>query len=184
MLVARWKQFTVLIELSMCRVTAPWLQDAKRMYDASQQVEETRKLKAIQLVRVVMVLNSDSTCLHSSWYSWHCAAASISFMFVIGRCMQMHGCARCVDAGGTSRLPAWPVVYCVFTLPYVLCVQDRMIAAGELRKLRNKGVQRLHERLARDLLKKQGDDAARRMELLRANDLEAYQEMIRAQVGT
>jgi hypothetical protein len=39
-------------------------------------------------------------------------------------------------------------------------------------------VQRQHERLFRDLAKQQEDDREQRLEALRANDFEAYQELL------
>jgi len=62
--------------------------------------------------------------------------------------------------------------------------QDRATLLAEVRKTRNKGVQRAHERLFRDLAKQQEDDRERRLEALRANDFEAYQDLlIQQQVG-
>jgi hypothetical protein len=40
---------------------------------------------------------------------------------------------------------------------------------------------RAHERLGRDLAKKQEDDRDRRLNALRANDFEAYQELLKQQ---
>lgn len=51
----------------------------------------------------------------------------------------------------------------------------------DLHKQRNKAVIKSHERLTREMLKARGDDHQRRMDLLRANDFEAYQEMLRLQ---
>eukprot|EP00967_Tisochrysis_lutea_P009214 scaffold10914_cov21-Tisochrysis_lutea.AAC.1 len=56
--------------------------------------------------------------------------------------------------------------------------QDRAALVSDVRKTRNKGVQRAHERLFRDLAKQQEDDRERRLEALRANDFEAYQELL------
>lgn len=65
-----------------------------------------------------------------------------------------------------------------------LLLQDRAALVADVRKTRNKGVQRAHERLYRDLAKQQEDDRERRLEALRANDFEAYQELlIQQQVG-
>lgn len=42
---------------------------------------------------------------------------------------------------------------------------------------------RTHERLGRDLSKQKDDDRARRLEALKANDFEAYQELLRQTKG-
>jgi SWI/SNF-related matrix-associated actin-dependent regulator of chromatin subfamily A member 2/4 len=44
-----------------------------------------------------------------------------------------------------------------------------------------KGVTRLHERWGRGLNKSRGDERGKRLEALKANDIEAYQELLKQQ---
>lgn len=48
---------------------------------------------------------------------------------------------------------------------------------------RNKQLGRLHERLARELNKQKMDDNDRRLEALKANDFEAYKELLKQTYG-
>jgi hypothetical protein len=48
----------------------------------------------------------------------------------------------------------------------------------------NKAATKTHERLVRERAKARGDDRDLRMQALKANDMAAYQEMLRAQVGS
>ncbi|GFH14203.1 uncharacterized protein HaLaN_10216, partial [Haematococcus lacustris] len=59
--------------------------------------------------------------------------------------------------------------------------QEQLNLLKDIRNQRNKGIVRLHERLNRDLAKQQEDDRSRRLDALRANDFEAYQELLRQQ---
>ncbi|KAL6753550.1 P-loop containing nucleoside triphosphate hydrolase protein [Haematococcus lacustris] len=61
--------------------------------------------------------------------------------------------------------------------------QEQLNLLKDIRNQRNKGIVRLHERLNRDLAKQQEDDRSRRLDALRANDFEAYQELLRQQQG-
>lgn len=54
----------------------------------------------------------------------------------------------------------------------------------EVKLLVNKAVTKAHERLGRERAKAAGDDRALRMQALKANDMAAYQEMLRAQQGS
>lgn len=60
---------------------------------------------------------------------------------------------------------------------------DRSNAARDGRVARNRNIQRAHERLARNQSKARGDDRAQRMEALKANDFEAYQELLQKEHG-
>ncbi len=53
----------------------------------------------------------------------------------------------------------------------------------DLRVVRNRGIMRAHERLARERNKLKEDDRSLRMAALKAHDFEAYQEMLRRQAG-
>lgn len=53
----------------------------------------------------------------------------------------------------------------------------------DMHLLRNKQLGRLHERLARELNKQKMDDNDRRLEALKANDFEAYKELLRQTYG-
>jgi SWI/SNF-related matrix-associated actin-dependent regulator of chromatin subfamily A protein 2/4 len=61
--------------------------------------------------------------------------------------------------------------------------QERAMAVREARISRNKGIQRVHERWGRDTSKQKEDDQTRRLEALKANDFEAYQELLRQTKG-
>jgi SWI/SNF-related matrix-associated actin-dependent regulator of chromatin subfamily A protein 2/4 len=54
----------------------------------------------------------------------------------------------------------------------------------EVKLLMNKAVAKVHERLVRERAKTRGDDRDLRMQALKANDMAAYQEMLRAQFGS
>ncbi|KAL6776891.1 hypothetical protein ACKKBF_B03890 [Auxenochlorella protothecoides x Auxenochlorella symbiontica] len=58
---------------------------------------------------------------------------------------------------------------------------ERGGALRDALSMRNKGLLRAHERLARERNKLKGDDRQLRLEALKAHDFEAYQEMLRAQ---
>ncbi|MEW5310062.1 MAG: hypothetical protein WDW38_001894 [Sanguina aurantia] len=58
---------------------------------------------------------------------------------------------------------------------------DAATAARELRVLRNKGVLALHKRLRSGHTQKQDDDRQQRMDALKAQDFEAYKELIKEQ---
>lgn len=58
---------------------------------------------------------------------------------------------------------------------------DRPSTFKDFRTLHNKGVLRIHERQARSHSKQKDDDQVRRMEALKANDFEAYQELLQKQ---
>eukprot|EP00884_Botryococcus_braunii_P001518 jgi/Botrbrau1/11367/Bobra.0038s0115.1 len=62
-------------------------------------------------------------------------------------------------------------------------LSDRSILARELRIARNRAVARIHDRMAREHNKAKDDDRTRRLEALKANDWEAYQELLRQQMG-
>lgn len=53
----------------------------------------------------------------------------------------------------------------------------------DMHLMRNKQLGRLHERLARELNKQKMDDNDRRLEALKANDFEAYKELLRQTYG-
>ncbi|KAG1660651.1 hypothetical protein FOA52_008011 [Chlamydomonas sp. UWO 241] len=58
---------------------------------------------------------------------------------------------------------------------------DRAALLSSQRAARNKAIGRLHDRMAREHTKVYADDAARRLEALKANDIEAYKEMLKQQ---
>lgn len=62
-------------------------------------------------------------------------------------------------------------------------LQDRFVMYRDMHLTRNKQLGRLHERLARDLNKQKMDDNDRRLEALKANDFEAYKELLRQTYG-
>lgn len=64
-----------------------------------------------------------------------------------------------------------------------MAVFDRAATARDHRIIRNKGILRTHERLARLHNKLKDDDRERRMQALNANDLEAYKELLQEQSG-
>ncbi|GIL44687.1 hypothetical protein Vafri_2212 [Volvox africanus] len=57
-------------------------------------------------------------------------------------------------------------------------IQESASAMAALRSVRNKGVLKVHERWGRSHNRKMDDDHERRMEALKANDLEAYQALL------
>lgn len=59
--------------------------------------------------------------------------------------------------------------------------QERAAALKDVRVARNKGVARFHDRLNREQAKRQEDDRTKRLEALRNNDFEAYQELLKQQ---
>ncbi|BDA42833.1 ATP-dependent helicase BRM [Coccomyxa sp. Obi] len=60
---------------------------------------------------------------------------------------------------------------------------ERASSAREMRVARNRYVMRAHERLLRDMNRLKEDDRTRRMEALKANDFEAYQQILRETAG-
>jgi hypothetical protein len=81
---------------------------------------------------------------------------------------------------------------CTFEVPTLRQVwQTQSNLAGlqasglkEVKLLMNKAATKTHERLVRERAKARGDDRDLRMQALKANDMAAYQEMLRAQVGS
>jgi SWI/SNF-related matrix-associated actin-dependent regulator of chromatin subfamily A protein 2/4 len=63
------------------------------------------------------------------------------------------------------------------------CLQDRFVMFRDMHLARNKQLSRLHERLAREFNKQRMDDNDRRLEALKANDFEAYKELLRQTYG-
>lgn len=61
--------------------------------------------------------------------------------------------------------------------------QDRFIMFRDMHLTRNKQLARLHERLGRELHRSRLDDNDRRLEALKANDFEAYRELLRQTYG-
>ncbi|KXZ56213.1 hypothetical protein GPECTOR_1g185 [Gonium pectorale] len=62
-------------------------------------------------------------------------------------------------------------------------IQENASAITALRAARNKGVLKMHERWGRTHNRKMDDDHERRMEALKANDLEAYQALLQQAGG-
>jgi hypothetical protein len=61
--------------------------------------------------------------------------------------------------------------------------QDRFIMFRDMHLTRNKQLGRLHERLSRELNRQRMDDNDRRLEALKANDFEAYKELLKQTYG-
>jgi len=74
------------------------------------------------------------------------------------------------------------VLCCAVLFLGAVGLQDRFIMFRDMHLTRNKQLSRLHERWAR-LNKQRMDDNDRRLEALKANDFEAYKELLRQTYG-
>eukprot|EP00878_Enallax_costatus_P027104 GHUV01029150.1.p1 GENE.GHUV01029150.1~~GHUV01029150.1.p1 ORF type:complete len:553 (+),score=288.07 GHUV01029150.1:285-1943(+) len=76
----------------------------------------------------------------------------------------------------------WERLY-IERVQYKKLATDRFVMYRDMHLTRNKQLGRLHERLARELNKQKMDDNDRRLEALKANDFEAYKELLRQTYG-